>query len=165
MKLKRIKAPHENPNDPAYWREQQSPTVPVNITIRRGEEVTVTRRTALDARTREMFVGRQEDAHDQILIGFEKITGKVGCKIGSLEPRIPNTGNERGNNVAEERYWEWALKAQSDGVSIAAFLDCLYFLKSFRQVDRERQKRNGWAKENVLDGLNLYCMLRGWPAK
>lgn len=159
------KPAHEDSREPAYWRERHSPTVPVKVTIRQGEQVTVTRQTKLHARIREMFVGRQEDAYDQILIGFEKITGKVGCKIGSLEPRIPSTGRDGGNNVAEERYWEWAVRAQEQGVNMAALLDCFYFGKSFRQVDRERNRRNGWAKENALNGLDLYCILRGWPAK
>ncbi len=162
---KRFLSAHEDPDKPDYWREQKSPTAPVKVTIRQGEEVTVTRRTRLSTSLIDTLVGRQEDAYNGILIGFEKITGKVGCKIGSMEPRIVTTGNDRGNNVAEERYWEWAVKAQESGISVTALLDAIYFFKSFRQIDRERQKRKGWARDNVIEGLDLYCMLRGWATK
>jgi hypothetical protein len=59
-------------------------------------------------------------------------------------------------------YFDWGRECTRRGISHAAAMDVLGYAKSCRQVERERRKRNGWARENLDDALALFCALRGW---
>ena len=69
----------------------------------------------------------------------------------------PSTGSieERQSDLVR-RFMRWAVSTQKEGLSVAAVLDIIVFGKSFRTVDRERQKRNGFARSQLLDSLELY---------
>ena len=56
---------------------------------------------------------------------------------------------------AGQDYWRWAKKASARGIDVAAVIDVIGLGKGSRQVDRERHKRNGWAIDNLIAGLEI----------
>ena len=58
---------------------------------------------------------------------------------------------------AGQDYRLWAKEAFMAGVDVAAVIDVIGFGKGSRQVERERRKRNGWAVDNLIAGLDIYA--------
>lgn len=58
--------------------------------------------------------------------------------------------------------WGKACAQHRPPISHAAIMDVLAYGKPCRLVDQERRRRNGWTKEQLAEGLWLYCQLRGW---
>lgn len=62
----------------------------------------------------------------------------------------------------DEDYLDWAQAAEAQGISAAAVIDVVCFGKTRREVARERRKRALWVKSNLLQGLDLYALIKGW---
>ena len=94
---------------------------------------------------------------EMIARGFQYRTSGIGMRTQSFSALPPSTGNneERQSDLVR-RFMRWAVSTQKEGLSVAAVLDIIVFGKSFRTVDRERQKRNGFARSQLLDSLELY---------
>ena len=58
---------------------------------------------------------------------------------------------------AGQDYWRWAKEAHARGIDVAAVIDVIGLGKGSRQVERERCKRNGWAVDNLISGLDIYA--------
>ncbi|MEP4190083.1 MAG: hypothetical protein ABJN51_03320, partial [Sneathiella sp.] len=50
----------------------------------------------------------------------------------------------------------WVKKAAAEKIQIGAVLDILAFGRSCRQLDKELCKRKGFAKRNLIEGLDIY---------
>lgn len=59
-------------------------------------------------------------------------------------------------------YFDWGRECTRRGVSHAAVMDVLGHGKTLRAVERDRRKRNGWAREQLALGLELFATLKGW---
>jgi len=59
-------------------------------------------------------------------------------------------------------YFAWGKECTRRGISHAAIMDVLGYGKSCRAVERERRRRNGWARDELGLGLDLYGVLKGW---
>ncbi len=96
-------------------------------------------------------------AAELILRGFHLRTDGLGMRTQSWG------GPPRGRGASEDwqqalmrRFLHWAVAAQGEGLSVAAALDFIVFGKSCRAIDRERRRRSGYARRNLLDSLELY---------
>ncbi len=100
-------------------------------------------------------------AADMIMRGFHLRTDGLGMRTQSYgwQPRGSGGGNERWESEVMRRFLGWAVRAQGEGLSVAAALDVIVFGKSCRQVDRERRRRAGFARDNLLGSLDLYLQL------
>lgn len=150
---------------PADWQEHHSPTESVLVRLTGQKKMTIARRRKTDARLWEAMSGFQQEAALEISDTFEGITAGTAPKIQNLE----RTGGKAGHPASTahieetEAYWRWAESVQRAGLSHAAVVDILIIGESCRTVDASRHKRKGWAMENLLACLNLYCQLQGWP--
>ena len=103
---------------------------------------------------------------EMIARGFQFRTSGIGMRTQSFSALPPSTGNiEERQSELVRRFMCWAVTAQQNGISVAAVLDIIVFGKSFRNVDRERQKRNGFAREQLLDSLEFYDQRSGENTK
>ena len=59
-------------------------------------------------------------------------------------------------------YFAWGRECTRQRVSHAAIMDVLAYGKPCRQVDQDRRRRNGWTREQIAEGLALYCAMKGW---
>ncbi len=60
-------------------------------------------------------------------------------------------------------YVEWAKRCAKAKVSHSMIIDILSFGFSCRALDRDRRLGKGSSRQNLMEGLSLYCELRGWP--
>ncbi|WP_340149998.1 hypothetical protein [uncultured Sneathiella sp.] len=94
---------------------------------------------------------------EMIVRGFQLRTSGIGMRTQSFSILPPSTGNiEEKQSELVRRFMRWAVAVQQNGMSVATVLDIIVFEKSFRTVDRERQKRNGFSRSQLLDSLDLY---------
>ncbi|WP_293962846.1 hypothetical protein [Sneathiella sp.] len=94
---------------------------------------------------------------EMIARGFQFRTSGIGMRTQSFSTLPPSTGNiEERQSELVRRFMRWAVTAQQNGISVATVLDIIVFGKSFRTVDRERRKRNGFARVQLLDSLEFY---------
>lgn len=155
-------------------QEAHSPTVPdmikmnvydsVSGRVIRKEVQQATRRKA-DARIWGAFSPEQEKAAEQIQAAWSVLAGDVNVRIGGY-------GSEGGRPLGEDKrvqlvsyYREWANNARKDGFDASAIMEVLCYGAGLREVERSRSRRNGWAKDNLHDGLDRYAELRGWIAR
>ncbi len=98
-------------------------------------------------------------AAQKIYCGFQILVSGSGCKTQSFKPVVDGCrGWVEPDSELVEFFAIWARSAARD-ISVTSVLDILVFGKSFRDVDRERQKRKGFAKKNLLEGLEIYLKL------
>lgn len=99
-------------------------------------------------------------AADLIMRGFHLRTDGLGFRTQSYGylPRGSGAG-EDWQAALMRRFLLWAQAAQADGLSVSAALDVIVFGKSCRRVDRERRRRSGFARCNLVDSLDLYLQL------
>ena len=135
--------------------------VPVDAPPAAGEMRQARRKRARADGFRLDLSADQLRAADMIMRGFHLRTDGLGMRTQSYgwQPRGSGGGNERWESDVMRRFLGWATRAQGDGLSVAAALDVIVFGKSCRQVDRERRRRAGFARDNLLGSLNLYLRL------
>ena len=103
----------------------------------------------------------EAEAAQKIYYGFQILVSGGGYKTQSFTPVVVRRF-ERTEHHSDlvEFFTIWARKAARD-ISVTSVLDVLVFGKSFRDIDREKQKRKGFAKKNLLEGLGIYIELFG----
>ena len=96
-----------------------------------------------------------------IYAGFQRIYASSGVRTQnySFMPRAQNNNSERSTR-AEELFSKWARKGWEVDISVTAILEVLVFGYSCREIDQRHQKRKGFAKQNLIAGLELYEELR-----
>ncbi|MZR30909.1 hypothetical protein [Sneathiella litorea] len=100
---------------------------------------------------------RQIRASEMIARGFHLRTAGLGMRTQSYNWQPSSKGNMEDWQVdVMRRFMRWAVAAQAAGILVSVVLDIIVFGKSCRTVDRERQKRNGFARAQLLKGVELY---------
>lgn len=157
--LKGVATPHD-------FQEQHSPTesVSVRITAERREQRSTRRIT--DARLWDGLTQPQQDAALQIAFAYETMGRGMGFVISNWQ-RLP--GSPGSHNIAESHarlistYIGWAQACQKQKIHHSLIIDVLVFGQTLVAVDRDRRVRKGTARQNLIEGLSLYCKLQGWP--
>jgi len=157
-----MKAAELQPHD---WQEGHSPTEFVKVRISEQRTTILCRRRKTDARLIDSLTAWEQDAAGMIYAGYVALIGPVGYKVQSFERRDPSIDHalDRRTDLIE-RFRQWSKQAQKDRINVPAVLDVVADGRGLREVDIQRRKRNGWARENLLDGLRLYCRQRGWQS-
>lgn len=151
--------------EPTDWQEEHSPTDNYEVRLTGQKKTTIARRRKSDARLWESMTGHQQDAATRIAWAFELITSGTSAKAQTYERSgiVGIRPPSRAQIEVVEEYFQWAEAVLHARLSHAAVVDILVMGESCRAVDAARSKRNGWAKTNLLDCLNIYCQQQGWP--
>ena len=153
------------------------PLEPVKVNSRdlktgRMVEIGVAMRRQSDARLwawleREADFVRAVDRIMRAYSSFSALPGLQQAKAANWQRgRIDSTPDHDAGTVdlmaARADYYEWIWRCDSQGIVHAAIMDVLAHGLSLRAVERARQRRNGWARDQMGYGLALYCTLKGW---
>lgn len=147
-------------------QESHSPTESVSLRVSATRQDVRCQRRIVDARLWDAMTFPQQDAALEIAKAYETMGRGLGY-ISSDWQRIPG-GNRFAGNIADahsrliNRYIDWTKACHKEKISHAMMIDILAFGFSCRAVDRDRRQRSGTARQNLLDGLALYCRLQGW---
>ena len=150
--------------EPEAWQELHSPTEDVTVKLDATRTTHICRRRKADARLFDSLDGDQERAADRIVFAFTSITGPVAVKIQSFDhiPGQTPDGREEYLSDVKNAYVAWGQECFRQQISHSAIMDILVYNRAAGDVDACRRKRKGWAKDNLVDGLTLYCKLAGW---
>lgn len=149
---------------PQDHQEGRAPTKTVTTQTEKDGDIHTSRRRIIDARLWEAMTPVQQDAAICIALAAESMGKGLGFAASDWQ-RIRGSGT--GNtSEAQARligiYFDWAQSCQKSKISHAMIFDILVLGKSCRHVDRERRIRAGSARANLMEGLSLYCKIRGW---
>ncbi len=97
-------------------------------------------------------------------------TGEVTIRTTNLErPRQPAVPGPPGRHEAwvNRRFVVWAQAMSAHDLAVSPVVDICLDNAGLGACDRTYGKRNGWAKQQLHDGLALYCDLHGlwWRLK
>ncbi len=114
-----------------------------------------------DHRLWESLSDDQFWAGQQIYYGFKLRVAGIGYRtqVFSCLPQAAFTRHDGPPDLLET-FALWTRQAQAAGISVQDVLDILVFGKSCREVDREKRKRKGYAKENLVTGLAAFISLK-----
>lgn len=59
-------------------------------------------------------------------------------------------------------YNKWAARCRDYRISRHAVVDVLVRGMPMRRVERAHRRRNGWARRNMVEGLQLFCDMKCW---
>jgi hypothetical protein len=155
---------------PEAWQEQHSPTEDVKVRYRQDGAKRVDliqcRRRVLEARLWNGIHPSLQDAAVAIERGFSLVTRGMGHKPPSYELGAGGKGGytDRDTGMIED-YWAWGKEALRQRIDHAAIILVLVEGMSLAAVDAARRKRKGYARAELMEGLNLFCRLRGWPTQ
>lgn len=106
------------------------------------------------------FTADQVRYAQHIYSGFQRLYGgSVRTQSYSFMPR-GNSPQTTRSTLSEELFSHWAREGITEGVELTAILEILIFGLSCRQVDKKHGRRKGFAKENLVRGLELYASLK-----
>lgn len=152
----------ETPHD---FQERHSPTESVNIRITSERHDTRSQRRITDARLWDALSPTQQDAALHIAFAYETMGRGLGFVTSNWQ-RLP--GSPGSHNIAESHarlisvYVDWAQACQKQKIHHSMIIDILVFGQTLAAIDRDRRIRKGTARQNLIDGLTLYCKLQGW---
>jgi len=147
-------------------QESHSPTEAVTLRLSATRQEIRCHRRIVDARLWEAMTPPQQDAAVEIAKAYETMGRGLGY-IASDWQRIPGSRSHAGN-IADahsrliNRYIDWTKACHREKISHSMIIDILAFGFSCRALDRDRRQRRGTSRQNLLDGLTLYCRLQGW---
>lgn len=152
--------------EPADYQEVHSPTeaTTVRVRIEGSKRVSreVARRRKPDARLWSAMRPEQEAAAENIAAAWYLITGEVGCKVARFEPggggRRESTTERATRLVAAYMAWARDLDERGYPHRVAA-MSVLLGNETMRHAERIRNRRNGWARENLMEALDRYATL------
>lgn len=154
----RTKSPHD-------LQERHSPTETATIRPSAQAPAQENRRRIVDARLWGAMTPAQQNAALEIATAFDMMGRGMGYVISNWE-RIPGCRSTETAADVHARlintYVGWANRCAKEKISHAMVVDVLCFGFSCRMIDQDRRLRNGSTRQNLLDGLTLYCTLRGW---
>lgn len=152
---------------PHVLQERHSPSTAVTLRAPQGRVQERSQRRIVDARLWEAMAPAQQDAALEIARLFENLSRSIGFAVSDWTKPPSLRG---GANPAEiqglllQCYLEWTRRCKNAGVSHSLIIDVLVFGFSCQSLDRDRRRRAGWSKSNLLKGLGLYCAVKGWPS-
>lgn len=161
---KTAKTPHD-------YQENHSPSEQTRIRLSHLRKTISASRRIVDARLWDAMSFEQQNAAIAIDHAFQTIGKGLGYRNSRFERRESQTPTYRTQSETDyqadliNQYFGWAKECKREKTNHAAIIDVLSFGKSCKAVDRERKCRNGWAKTNLLDGLDIYCKIMGWKKK
>lgn len=155
---------------PESWQEKHSPTEDVKVRYRQDGrtriDVIQCRRRVLEARLWDGLHPSLQDAAEAIERGFSLVTRGMGHKPPSYGLGSGGKAGYSDRDVsAIEDYWAWAKEAQRQRIDHAGIILILVQGVSLAGLDAARRKRKGYAKAELMEGLNLFCRQRGWPTQ
>lgn len=155
---------------PEAWQESHSPTEDVKVRYRQDGakrvDMILCRRRVVEARLWRGLDPSLQDAAVAIERGFSLVTRGMGHKPPSYELGNGGKGGYGDRDVdAMEDYWVWAKEAVRQRVDHAGIILVLVEGMALAGLDMMRRKRKGYAKAELIEGLNLFCRLRGWPTQ
>ncbi|MDD9901564.1 MAG: hypothetical protein OXT65_11330 [Alphaproteobacteria bacterium] len=151
------KTPHD-------FQEAQAPSETVTVRLSATRQQDTSRRRIVDARLWAAFSPAQQDAALHIAAAYEALGRGLGFTTSDWQ-RIPSTG---GGNASEfharqiKRYIAWTKECHREKIRHAMIVDILVFGLSLGESDKSRRVRKGTSRQNLLDGLDLYCKINGW---
>ncbi|WP_415236072.1 hypothetical protein [Sneathiella sp.] len=110
-----------------------------------------------DKRLWEAMTDCQFRSAQQLYYGFQMLVSGIGYRTQVFDtlPKgklyIPDTRSD-----LIDRFTAWAKEARCEDISVGDILDILAFGHSCRDVDRLRARRKGYAKLNLIAGLDLF---------
>ena len=150
---------------PQDIQERHSPTEQVALRLTAERPLHKSQRRIVDGRLWEAMTLIQQDAAIEIATAFEMMGRGMGYVLSNWQ-RLPGCRGQANVSEAHARminiYTEWAQKCARQKISHAMIVDVLCFGFSCRMIDHDRRLRNGSTRDNLLQGLSLYCLLRGW---
>lgn len=163
MKHQRIKAPHLDPREPAYWQERHSATEAVVRKVgHEGKKVlTNTRQRKQDIRLFDGLTEAHQQAMVDILDGFNYVTRPIAGKIMMYAEHIPGTGDKP--SYYEQLYFyqkAWARLGQRGRFNLPMAHAIIIDGKSLRRVAVEFRTQIRNAKSNLVDSLDEYIILK-----
>lgn len=158
--------PGRKPQTPHDLQEKHSPTETAAVRLTAERRAQKSQRRIVDARLWDGMSPGQQDAAMEIAAAHDMMGRGLGYVMSNWE-RIP--GCRGAEHVADmharliNTYVDWTKRCARAKVSHSMIIDILCFGFTCRMLDRDRRLRTGHARQNLMDGLNLYCELRGWP--
>lgn len=146
-------------------QETHSPSEAFSLRVTADRHEIRCQRRIVDARLWDAMTPPQQDAALEIARAYETMGRGLGY-ISSDWQRIP--GGRTGGNIADahsrlvNRYIDWTKSCHKEKISHSMIIDILAFGFSCRALDRDRRVRAGTSRQNLLDGLSLYCRMQGW---
>jgi len=156
---KRARGPHA-------LQERHSPTQNVALHVTNARSKDAHRRRIVDARLWDAMSQAQQSAALEIARAFEMMGKGLGYATSNWE-RIP--GCKGAHNAVEmhgrfiSAYVDWTKRCHKEGVSHSMIIDILVYGFSCRALDRDRRVKAGEARKNLMEGLSVYCEMKGWP--
>lgn len=129
--------------------------VRMRISANRTESIRV--RQTVDGRLRRSLTYEQTGAALSISMALEIITAGIGYRTNKFVFSSP--GHEvtpDWQHQLIQRYMIWARQAVRQKIDIFAIISVLGLGWSCRSVDKTTHHRHGWAKRNLISGLELY---------
>lgn len=158
--------------DTVDFQALHHPTEPYNLRptgeIRGGRVVRsrpeMVQRRKQDARIFKDMTPAQESAFELIYYGWRALSSDVIMKSGFDILRVDGGRRtidpERTAEMAS-RYYAWAKACPENDVHVASVINVVCQVASLRASERLYRKRNGWAKPNLINGLELYIKMWG----
>lgn len=123
-------------------------------------------RRIVDARLFDSLGYRHEDAAQAIYDGFRAITEGLGYKPAGYErlDRAHGTAARVRDylNDCTTYFWRWTHEMERYRIPRSPIINVFVFGFSCREMDKFKQKRHGWTRSVIDEGLGLYCKERGW---
>ena len=151
---------------PHARQEKFLPTESVSLRLTSARTETRCQRRIVDARLWEAMTAQQQQAALQIALAFETMGKGLGYAQSNWQ-RIP--GARSRENVADAHarligfYIDWTKACHREKISHSMVIDVLAFGFSCSLIDRDRKVRTGTTRGNLMAGLDLYVLMRGWP--
>lgn len=135
---------------------------PVMVKLHGQREKQQTLRKRQDSRVFADLTSFHEQAMQNIDAGFRAKTSGL-AKIMPYEFRIPGQTDAERSQWIELTYNEWTEECERQNLNLDCFLGIVVFSEGLRFAERQYSIANGSAKQILVDGLNIYCKLCGWP--
>jgi len=166
-------APNPSNFDTGSWKEWKPLWTDKKLTPHDFQEVHSptkivkprTKARITDIRLWNSMTPPQQDAAIEIASSFETLTKGIGYNSINWQ-KIP--GTRSSHNISELHaeliniYMQWGEKCIKRSISHSMVIDILCYGLSCSVSDRERRIRKGGSKKNLLEGLEVYCKMRGW---
>lgn len=144
-------------------QKQKGPTgaLKVEVTVERGGVIEkLTCKTVWESLSRN-----QQKAALEISRAYELSTKDVGFTTSNWTG-MPSSG--RGSDLSDFHAMcirglnEWMDECRVEKIRHSLVIDVLVFGFSMRSVDQAIGAKTGTTRKTLVDGLSLYCKLRGW---
>ena len=130
--------------------------------------ITVRRRT--DKRIWDRIDGdpAREKAADLIMNAWRRRTSGVG--MSSFDPaRVRGKSDATAlvelNQGLERDYAEWIVLCKSHDIEWRVVTDLFCTNISAQVIETTARKRHGWAADEMVRALDMYCVMKGWKQK